>query len=83
MPNILASHATEHSYTVEAPVTLDVRESNTSPNTLVIVVDHPTEGRKRVATVGLRRNGDVAVRTLADQELRRFPLAELDDDADE
>lgn len=83
MPNVLASHATEHSYTVEAPVLLEVRESKTSPNTLVVTVDHPQEGRKRVATVGIRRNGDIAVRTLADQRLSRFALADLDDDTDD
>lgn len=80
MPNTIASHATARSFQVDAAVTIDVRESAKTPNAVVIVVDHPVEGRKRVATVSLRNNGDVAIRTLGDQELYRFPLGELEDD---
>lgn len=80
MPNTIASHATARSHTVEAPVSIYVRESATTQNAVVIGVDHPVEGRKRLATVSLRNNGDVAVRTLADQELSRFSFADLDDD---
>ena len=55
----LASKPTER--TVESAVELFVRESKTSPNSIVVGVSHPEHGERRAAIVSIRDNGDVRV----------------------